>query len=391
VKIATFAIFAALIVGGFIGTLVLSDPGYVLVSYADIVVETSLWIALIVVLLTYGIIRGIGVLFRMFSGGRGQLSQWHSSRKTHGARRELIRGLLLMAEGRWTDAKKLLMASVDRTDTPLINYLNAARAAHELKQSDERDELLRRAHEATPGARFAVTLTQAQFQMDDGQHEQALASLLTLRKRAPKHRTVLAMLAQCYEALQDWVELKGLLHELAKQDAVDEDELTRLAEATAWKQLPKAQRSNAKLIRDWVAALMAGQRGDAAEMAARLGLETFWDAELVVLYGKIQSAEKERQLVLAQTWAKARPNDAGLALTLGRLALLNEKFEQARDYFESSLRLAPTSEVYGELGRLCIALGDERRGTEYLLRAQSTTLPDLPQPSEPTIRRTSVN
>ena len=402
-KIATLAIFVALVLGGLIGTLVLRDSGYVLISYADTVVETSLWVAIVSLLLLYGLFRGIGTLVRILTGGQMQLSRWQSSRKVRGARHNTIRGLLVMAEGRWADAQKLLLTSVDSAETPLINYLNAARAAHELKQTDQRDELLRSAHETTPGARFAVTLTQAQFQMEDSHHEQALASLLTLQKNAPKHPSVLAMLGQCYEALEDWNALQRLLPDLVKQAAVDLSERERLAEvlwlpllcreqkvAVAWKRLPKAQRSNAKLVCDWVANLLSQGRADDAEMAARLGLQTFWDAGLVALYGLIESSEVERQLIEAKAWSKERPNDAGLALALGRLSLRNEKFEQARDYFESSLRLAATSEVYGELGRLCIALGDERRGTEYLMRAQST-LPDLPLPSEPTIRRASVS
>jgi HemY protein len=402
-KIAALAIFVALVLGGLIGTLLVRDPGYVLVSYGDTVVETSLWIALLFLLLAYALLRGAGTGFRAMTGGRFKLSQWRSGRKARGARRSTLRGLLVMAEGRWADAKKLLLASVDEAETPLINYLNAARAAHELQHVEERDELLRLAHEATPGARFAITLTQAQFQMDDGHHERALASLLTLRQRAPKHRAVLAMLAKCYEALEDWVELQKLLPELTKQEALDPDELSRLGEALwlpllveegnpnqAWKRLPKAQRGNPALIAGWVAALVDRGRQDDAEVAARLGLGTFWDSRLVAMYGRIQSTEHRRQLVEAQAWAKERPNDAGLALALGRLSLMNEEFEQARDYFETSLRLAPNAEVYGELGRLCIALGDEHRGMEYLLRSLES-LPDLPQPTERAIRRASVS
>ena len=46
----------------------------------------------------------------------------------------------------------------------------------------------------------------------------------------------------------------------------------------------------------------------------------------------------------------------------------------------AALRLAPSDEVYSELGRLCVATGDERRGTDYLMRSLGG-LPALPLPS----------
>ncbi len=116
----------------------------------------------------------------------------------------------MLSEGRWEEARRLLLAGADEAETPLINYLNAARAAHEMGDIPARDAYLKQAAETTPGAKFAVTLTQAEFNIRDGHNEQALAALLVLRKRAPRHSAVLAMLAQCYESLGDWQALREL-------------------------------------------------------------------------------------------------------------------------------------------------------------------------------------
>ena len=301
------------------------------------------------------------------------------------------------------EAKKLLADAATNVETPLINYLNAARASHELGERDARDAFLKQAHESTPGAKFAVTLTQAEFHIHEGEYEQALAALLVLKRRAPKHRAVLAMLADCYEALHDWPALTDLLKELRRHKALPEAELGRLervvwqarlleadSASSLWKKLPKPLRTDTPLMQAWVAGLRDAGRLDDAEQAARLALGTQWDEKLARAYGEIRSSDPARQLTVAQGWGKDRPNDAGLALTLGRLSLANEKFEQARDYFETSLRLAPGDEVYGELGRLCIAMGDEQRGMDYLLQSLSG-LEDLPQPATPTMRRTGVS
>ena len=81
----------------------------------------------------------------------------------------------------------------------------------------------------------------------------------------------------------------------------------------------------------------------------------------------------------AEGWLKERPNDAQLLLALGRICLMNQQWQKAREYLELSLRLQRSDEVYGELGRLCSALGDNERGSEYL-RLAIPALPDLPLP-----------
>ena len=39
-------ITASMLLAGFLGTLIAKDPGYVLVSYRDYIIQTSLWILL---------------------------------------------------------------------------------------------------------------------------------------------------------------------------------------------------------------------------------------------------------------------------------------------------------------------------------------------------------
>lgn len=402
-KILVLGLFVAIGLGGLIGTLLVRDPGYVLVSYADTVVETSLWVGLLLLVGIYLLLRGTTYLLRKLTQSQSALLGWRSGRKLRAARAQTVRGLLVMAEGRWLEAKKLLTAGAENVETPLINYLNAARAAHELGEHGERDEFLKKAHETTPGAKFAVTLTQAEFNIHEGLYEQALAALLNLRRRAPKQPAVLNMLAKCYEALGDWQALLQLLGDLRKYRGLPEAEIARLERAVwqailqgtetaqkQWKKLPKMLRSDMPLMRQWVSYLVEHDRHDDAEQAIRMVLAQQWDGALVLTYGETRSSDLARQLVVAQGWVKERPNDAQVALTLGRLCLLNEKFAQARDYFEAALRLEPSDTVYGELGRLCIALGDERRGTEYLLHSLGN-LADLPQPKEPIMRKASVS
>ena len=397
--VVALALLAAIVIGGLVGMLVSYDPGYVMLHFGEWVIETSVWVAVLILVVFYLSVRGVVWLTRSLFKGQLSLVQWQSGRKARIARQQTVRGLLLMAEGRWEEAKKVFLKGVGHVETPLINYLNAARAAHELGDADERDAFLKRAHETTPGAKFAALLTQAEFQVKDGRFEQALAALLNLSKCAPKHKSVLAMLAQCYEALGDWGALHTHLKSLAKEKVVDEFELNRLSRLVwifkltnetnvegTFKKMPKPIKSDLNLIDQWLDNLVASQHGDEAEALIRIVLDQQWNENLVIRYGLVGTTTVQKQIISARGWLKARPSDAELHVTLGRLYLRAEKFEEAREYFEGALRIQPSNEIYGELGRLCIALGDERRGADYLLQSVGG-LPALPQPSEPVLRK----
>lgn len=392
----------AIVIGALFGELVTQDPGYVLLSYGDTALETSLWVALLLLVASYFIVRLIIWGVRSLTRGQVVYGRWRTGRRLRNARQQTIRGLLLMAEGRWQEAKKTFLQGVAHIETPLINYLNAARAAHELGQPAERDAYLKRAHETTPGAKFAALLTQAEFQMNDSNYEQALATLLNLQKRAPKHTAVRVMLARCYAALQDWQACKPYLRELAEEKLLPQDELRQWSRqvwqdelrgardiAKVWKQLPKPLKEDVSLLKAWADDLVLDHRSDDAEAALRLALNQIWSAELVERYGYLDSGDTQRQLLTTQDWAKSRPSDVDLLVAQGRLSLRASEFEKARDLFETALRIEPRDDIYGELGRLCIALGDERRGTDYLLKAQGG-LPALPLPKQPAMRSSNA-
>ena len=271
------ALLAAIVLGGLLGMWIIRDSGYVMISYGQTAVETSLWVAIAGLILIYLVIRGIAYLVRVTLSSQTQVLNWRSSRKAKTARQQTIRGMLFMAEGRWEEAKKALLNAAPRIETPLINYLQAARSAHELGEADERDELLKLAHETTPGAKFAATLTQAEFQMHDGRYEQALAALLTLRKRVPKHKTVLAMLGRCYEQLGDWQALHEILPELADRKAVQDAEIKRWSRqvwefmmtgsdpvSSLWKKMPKTLKADEEFLQKWVELLVTDDRNDDA-------------------------------------------------------------------------------------------------------------------------------
>lgn len=384
----------ALLLGGLVGTLVVRDPGYVLIAYADNALETSLWFALVTLVAGYFLLRLTIALFSRTASSGGQLGRWFQRRKIHKSRNQTAQGMLLLAQGEWTQARKLLTSSAGQVESPLINYISAARAAQEMGDLESRDSLLRQAHESTPGSGFAVGLTQAELQQRASQWEQCLATLLRLREESPRHVLMLKMLVNCYQHLGDDVALLELLPDVKKAKVFSDSDFQaltldgwagRIADAgksveQVWPQLPKELKHQPRLVACYASALQTLGQGAIALPEIKSALRQGWDAPLVRWFGEIQGEKPLEQLLAAEGWLKERPNDATLLLTLGRISLMTEAWPKAREYLEASLRQERTPEVYAELGRLCVALGELERGSEYL-QLSLNPLPELPLPA----------
>ena len=395
-----------ILLGGLIGTLVMIDPGYMMISYGSVTLEASLWagilVLLLVVLLLWVVVRLAGVAFK----GAGDLSAWNTHRRMRGARQQTVQGVLAAAEGDWERARRVLATSAERSETPFINYLNAARAAHELGDSAQRDEYLHRARESTPGSDLAIGITQAELQLSKGEWQKCRTTLDGLTKDAPKHAYVLKMLKAVYEAQDDWEAMESLLPSLGRNRAVDAEELARLEQKTwlakvqrsvseekseasgsslaeIWKQVPRSLRRSGHWVLGFSRLAATHGAGPLAETALRECLNRDWSDALVAEYGCLEGEDVNQQLSTAERWLKGRPDNAVLLLTLGRLAMRNHLWAKAREYFEASLAVERSAEAAAELGRLCASLGDYETGAGYLKDALfevPATLPELPLP-----------
>ncbi len=380
---------AALVLGGVVGVLVARDPGYVLVSYRHVAVETSLWFALLVVLAATLAVQAVWLVVGRAARGGGRLRVWRRQRRTRTARDQTMRGRMLMAEGRWAEARKLLESAAPRSEAPAASYLDAARAAQAMGDRQGRDALLESARQASADARFAVALTRAELLAADEQWEPCLATLLELYRQSPRHPRVLGMLASCYRQLRDWQAILELMDELTRYRAMSEEALRSLeldawrgrlqtgrdSPLELWKGVPKALKEQPVLVAEFARALAADGDGDEAERALRAALQAAWDPDLLRCYATLTGGHAERRLAAAEGWLKQHPNDAELLLALGRISLMNRQWSKAREYLEASLRLAHSAEAQGELGRLCVSLGETERGAELLTQALQADAP----------------
>ena len=390
-KRATLLGVAVIVLGGLLGILMARDPGYLLATYDGAAVETSLWFGALVLLVAYVALHSLLLVVRRLLQGKGLFDAWRRNRRSQVAARRTASGLLLLEQGDWEQAKRLLAGEVDKVATPAVNLLGAALAAHELGAVEERDRLLHQARRAEPTAKLPAALLQTRLQMAAGQWRQARNGLLEIQPEAPRHPVVAQRLLRCHEALGDWQALTELAPTLRKAKAVDAESLDALERRAwrrriaaegldAWEQTPKKLQADPELVLATARQMLAADDPGAAEAVLRGALERSWSGGLLQLYGCVRSPKPERQLAAVEGWLRKRPSDGELLLAAGRIALMNADWAKAREFLEASLRTETNATVQAELGRLLTALGEPRRGGELLAKAVGN-LPDLPLPA----------
>ncbi len=390
-------VIVAILGGAVFAHFMTGDPGYVVVNVGGYVVEmtvTALIVAVVVVLLA------IWLLVRLIRLP-GQVGEAAGELRRRRQTRQFTRGLIAAAEGRFAKGERLLTRGADNAETPMLNYLAAARVAHQQGSTERRDNWLMLAYEQTPGAGNAVLLTQAELQLANNQYEQALATLARIREDVPNHPQAITLLAKTYAAMDDWAPLADLLPQLQKQKRVDETTLAdwgrraamaRLAAAEnsesalgeVWNALAKPLRSEPTLIARYARRLTKAGAARSAETLLRKALNRDWHASLVERYGELGDVDPAAQLKVVEGWLKNRGDDASLLYAAGRICIRDELWGKARSYLESAIGIAPSPAMYQAYGELLTALGEAepaatafRRGLG--LAAGSATL-SLPAP-----------
>jgi len=363
-------VVVVLIVSAFGAHFLLADPGYVVINFRGYVVEMSVPV---LVLLAAGLVLAVWVIRKIIVAPRrlGEVAGRYRSARSG---QKLTKGLIAVAEGNLARGEKMLARAASTSDSPLFNYLQAARAAHLQGRDDRRDEWLRLAYKEAPEAANAVLLTQAEFQLDRGQNEQALATLRQLEEHTKDHAQALALMGRLYFELEDWGALAEILPRISKNTQikpeilekwttrVHKEALDKAADADvlnhAWKTIPRPLRSDITLLESYYQGLLRAGLDDRAEKELSAALKSNWRAPLVRLYGLVEATDTTKQLKRAEGWLKTRSDDADLLLAAARLCLRNELWGKARSYLETVISMRPTPEAYQEYGALLAQMGE---------------------------------
>lgn len=373
--------FLIFLLSVWLGIQLSHDPGYVLITLNHWTIETTLVVALLGLILLFLALHTLLVLIKKATSLPESWRKWRARKRAQSAQAKTRKGLIEFSEGYWASAKNNLIKALPDTDSPLLNYLTAARAAQEMGENQLRDDYLREAQQSVPDAKIAVELTQAQLQLAHQQWEQALATLRHLQDLAPHHPYVLKLLMRLYQEVRDWPQLIVLLPDLKKYKVISETNFNKLEHHAyfqsisdmvrfgqqdvlhqAINNLPKKLKNDPDILCLYCQFLLENNQKKEAESLLRHCLRKHFSERLIALYGKYYV--NDQQLAFAESLLKKNPNSAALLLTLGRLSAANQLWGKAKNYLEQSLTIKPCTETYAELGKLYEQLGDQQLASQ---------------------------
>ncbi len=388
----------ALAGGALIAQFLLQDAGYVLISFQDYRIEFSVPMMIFLLAAAYFLIR---VIFRVVQAPKklGEAAGRASQRR---ASKQFTRGLNEKAEGKWERGERMLTRGIRSSETPVLNYLAAARAAQNQGQHRRRDRWLEMAKEQSPDSGTAILLAQAGFQIDEKQYAEALQTLANLPGGQSEQGQALELKALIYRETGDWGGMKGLLPALRRRGkknetlaGLEQQVFTGLMQQAAskkdtsaldnlWQEMPGRLKSDPSILRAYFGGLIGGGR-HGLETRLRKAIKTNWDARLIELYGQLETPTASR-IKRVEDWLMGRSEDPELLKTAGFLCMQEKLWGKARSYLESSVGIRPDPATYQLYGQLLEQLGESvaaaeafRQGLGLVSPADLPALEKLPQ------------
>ncbi|WP_115711040.1 heme biosynthesis HemY N-terminal domain-containing protein [Legionella sainthelensi] len=374
--IRVFFAFLILLAAVILGIQLNKDPGYVLIAINHWTIETTVWVAIFTLIVLFMILYLVVRICQKITHTPSKLTRWHAKKRFQKAQAITRKGLIEYSEGNWLKAKNHLIQALPNSDTPLLNYLTAARAAQNMGDNQLRDNFLREAQQSMPEAKLAVELTQAELQLSNHQWEQALATLKHLHAIAPRHPYVLMLMMRLYQEVKDWPQLIALLPNLKKYKVINQQQfeliqqdayLQRLVDLTKqnkssavnsfFQSIPKTLVHNPEIIAEYTRFLLKNNEFTSAKKLLCHTLRKDFNSQLIELYAMLPA--DEHQLTFAESLLKRTPHSAALYLCLGQLCIKLQLWGKAKDYLEKSNEIEPTALAYEAKGKLHEMLGEE--------------------------------
>ena len=405
-------LLVAVIVGAIAGAGWLLDPGYLLVRYGGVVLETSIAIAVLILVVGTWVSIWVMQLLRRGLRNTTRLADWQHSKAMLAQHEQQKKALLATLGGDWEQSFKALHAedqilsdSAEAQQRRFIRTALAAHTAHARGDFAERDRVLRASKNVVLELPTLGPLLAAQWYLESGDIKNASKPLHQVLAVSKKNARAWSMLASVHIASKDWEEAEkcwAMLKKLGqpyytglrfhafdfqRQDvfanpiAADSLMLAKLLARRAgalkeYQELAPAQRRNIAFLIAWARELGVSQRGSEGAAVLAAALDEAWDPSVFSQWSELALAAPEDGLQRASEWAKGRTQDAHVQEVLGLLASHSEQWATAKDYFEAALKLLPEKahakvRLYRQLGSVWRSLGDDHRALQYFSQAEA--------------------
>jgi HemY protein len=375
------------------------NQGNVVFFYPPYRVDLSLNFFLVLAALLFAMLFAVMNAIRSTRQMPRRVAAYRREKREREGNRALRDALKALFEGRFGHAEKAAVRAAESPDNAGLSALIAARAAHRMGQPERRDSWLGKAV-GEASLKTARLMTAIELSVDGHEAENALEVVKELNSSGTRHIHALRLALKANQDAKNWPEVLRLVRLLDKRNALH-PALSRRLREMAYEDLLSHQAHDAESIRRILADIPAEDRTqafvairvagalnakglhDQARAMIEKALAADWDQRLVRMYGESAGTEGSAALLAqierCEDWARSRPNDAELALTLGELCLRQKLWGKAQRHLEHALSDATEAntvrEAHLKLAQLHEALNQtEQAATHYRQCALATLL-----------------
>ncbi len=371
---------AAALAGGF-------SKGYVLLVYPPYRLEMAL--SFVIVALSVGFVALYGFLRLAFHTLQlpRQVRDYRLRRARNRARSAMDQALTAYFEGHYRRAEKFAAVALKLQESPALSAVVAARAAHEQRNIEARDNYLKAAEIVAPESRLLQLIAQAEFFVEDRRVREALDVLDAAKLIAPRNPALMRLEVRAHSAAKNWSQVLDCVARLHKFKDFDRKQMeplrvNALRESLGlkthdsaslkefWRKMSAADRFDVGLVDAGARAFIAHSLGDEAQDAIERSLANQWDSDLALLYAEVPAEKPLTQIERAEGWLKSHPNDATLLLALGKLCTKEKLWGKAQSYIEASLSVEPSRAAHAAYAQLMEKMGKPEEALHYNRRSR---------------------
>ena len=332
-----------------------------------------------------------------------QVQEYRAARRRDQAHAALIETVREFFAGRYARAEKAAGRCIALGEHAGLAATFAARAAHELRAFERRDDYLSQAAKLASDDDAVRIVTAAELLLDQRRVQEALAVLGALPR---KHTAALRLELKAQQLARNWEQVLALVDQLEKRgvyDAEHAEQIRRYAQAErierqgadphalddVWQRIPQRQRRDPRVASAAARSFIACGNSGQAQRIIEDSLDAAWDSELVALYaecaeGAVSAIER------AESWLTQHPGDAALLLTLGRLCAQQALWGKAQSYLEASLSLEPGYPAHLSLAQLHERLGNADAAQRHYRQSLELAVAELRQDAAVGYRSMSI-
>ncbi len=360
-----------LIAGLIIGPLWSGNTGYVLVSFGEWSIETSIVAGVIVLTLVVIFLRVLlRFIGRIIRGTRWGM-QWFGLRRRNKAEREYQAALVALLSHDYDVASQHIQRAYQlrKSNSDALLAVYAAQQAGNLEQAQE---WLSKTAEIDDLALASLLLTLRQNPDLASNH---LTELQALLERYPNHPELIRVGIESYRNLHRFDDLAALLPKAKQLAVVNATELEAMTEQAYyelmlaqgrmssaalkefWQGLSRDMRKSRAVRHAYIRVLITFDQKSAADKVIARGLKR-GDLDLAILLDKQLLVAEPELREFIQQGLKRKPDDALLLQALGQLALTTGDHSLAQRALRRAADLAPSQRVFFDLAKTYEAMGD---------------------------------